>query len=400
MISTVGISHKTAPIDVRERFAFTPEEAERIVAALPGEAMVLSTCNRTELYSTLPPSTAGHALAVAAHAPLDTELFVLRGEEAARHLFAVAAGLDSMVLGEFQILGQVKRALVMSRSVGRLGTVLSRLGQRALVVGRRVRRETALGRNLPSIPKVATEVAMERLGDLRSRSLVLIGAGKIGDLTAHALRQAGAPDVVVTNRTFEAAEQLAREIGGRAAPFADLDRLLAAADVVISCTGAPDVILDAARVGGAMEQRGGRPLLLLDIAVPRDVTPDVRGIPGVDLVDLDGLRGHAAGAVAPETIAEAEAIVDAEARAFVAWYAGRSAVPTIQALRGRAEAILEDELGHTDGDRQRLREFGERVLNKLLHHPLVRLRDGAAAQGEEYLAVARDLFALDEPSDD
>lgn len=396
MITAVGVSHKTAPLPVRERFAFPAEAAERLLVGLSGEALLLVTCNRTELYGTAPTERLRQALLGAADAAPEMPLFVLHSRNAVRHLLAVAAGLDSMVLGEPQILGQVRDALATARRLGRLGAVLDRLGRQALVTGRRVRMQTPLGRDRPSIPKMATRMAREILPDLPAPILLVVGSGKVGGLTARSLRDAGAGSVVVTNRTAETAEALAREIGGRAAPFDTLDQLLGDADIIISCTGSPAPLLDRSRLQRSMAARNGRPLVLIDIAVPRDVAPEVRDLPGVRLYDLDDLHSRAAEAVPPAVVAQAEAIVDQETEVFLAWLAGRQAVPTIQALRRRAESILEEEVARTAAaDPERMREFGRRVLNKLLHHPLVRMRDRAASHGPLYLDVARDLFDLD-----
>ncbi len=395
MISLVGISHKTAPLAVRECFALPEKGAEGLLAALPGEALLLVTCNRTELYGTVPAQDLRAALVAAAGAPGETPLFVLHGHEAVQHLLAVAAGLDSMVLGEPQILGQVREALLRAQRIGRIGPILDRLGRQALIAGRRVRRETPLGLGRPSIPKLATQVAREALGGWTHAKMLLIGAGKVGGLTARALRAADVDTVVVTSRTLPLAEALAAEIGALAAPFEALDRLLTEADIVISCTDSPEVVLGSQRVQRATEERAGRPLVIIDLAVPRDVDPEVRLVPGLRLFDLDDLWAAGRAEVDTGAVARAEAIVEEEAGAFLTWLAGRQAVPTIRALREQAEAILEAELARTPGDQEHLRAFGRRLFNKLLHHPTVRLRDRAASHGSAYLDVACDLFALD-----
>jgi len=395
MITAVGITHKIAPLAIREPFAFPPSVVERVLARLPGEALLLVTCNRTELYGTALTDQLRQALLTHADASSETPLFVRHGRDAVRHLFKVAAGLDSMVMGEPQVLGQVKDAITLARRVGSLGKVFDRLGQQAVIVGRRVRHETPLGWNRPSIPKVATNVAKESLDGLSGVSLLVIGAGKVGGLTARALRDMGAGSVLVTNRTQKTAEALAREIGGQAAPFADLDRLVQESDIVISCAGSAAPLLDVPRMQQVIALRDGRPLVIIDLAFPRDVVPAVRALSGIRLFDLDDLRTRAAETISPEVIRQAEAIVDQETQALLTWLAGRQAVPTIRALRRRAEAILEEELRKNDAaNSDHLQEFGRRLLNKLLHHPLVRMRD-RAAHGPLYVDVARDLFGLD-----
>ncbi|HUO99963.1 MAG TPA: glutamyl-tRNA reductase [Gemmatimonadota bacterium] len=399
-ITALGISHKTAPLSVRERFALARPARRRLLESVGRESLILVTCNRTELYALAPPAELDRLLLAAAGVG-EGVFYVHQGEAAARHLFAVAAGLDSMVLGEPQILGQVKRAMAEAREARALGPVLDELLRRALTVGRRVRRETDLGRGLPSIPKVATGMARLILGDLSGRRMLVVGAGKLGDLTARTLQRAGASSVAVTNRSPEHAETLAQTIGGRAEPFEALDRLLAEADIVLTCTASEAPILTRQRVERALVGRVGDPLVLLDIAVPRDVDAEVRGLAGVRLCDLDDLRGWGSEAVSPETIAAAREIVDAEARDFLGWQAGLSAVPTIRALQARAEWILEDEIERASAaDREELRLFGRRVMRKLLHHPIRRLRDSVQAEGDPYLALARDLFGLEGPEPD
>jgi glutamyl-tRNA reductase len=401
-LHTVGVSHKSSPLVVRERFAFPPGEVRDLLAAPGGERLLLVTCNRTELYGLEPGERLAERVLRAAGPDVDgSVLFALEGAEAARHLFSVAAGLDSMVVGEPQILGQVKRAMRTAREARALGPTLDALSRRALTVGRRVRRETELGKGMPSIPKVAVAVAKLVLGDLTGRSILVVGSGKLGGLTAHTLRRAGAGSVVVTNRTPDLAAQLAIQIGGRAEPLAALDRLLADTDIVISCTASQEPILTRERVEAALSNRASRPLVFVDIAVPRDVAADVRTLAGVKLFDLDDLRGLGSAVVPSDAIASAWAIVEAETRGFLAWQAGRAAVPTIRALQERANTILESELGRVPADHAEvMRAFGRRLVAKLLHHPMRRLRDGAAADGDAYLDVARDLFALESENGD
>ena len=396
-VSVAGISHKTAPLERRERFALQPEAAERMLAKLGTEAFLLVTCNRTELYGTGDARVLETALLDAAGGVESAEFYRKSGGDAVGHLFSVAAGLDSMVIGEPQILGQVKRAMTEAREVGTLGAVLGELVRRAVAVGRRVRRETDLGKGLPSIPKVATGMARLVLGDLANRTLLIIGTGKLGQLTAGLLRRSGASEVVVTNRSLEAARRLAADVGGRAAPFDELDALLLDVDIVITCTAAPAPILTRDRLAKAVSVRSERRLVLIDIAVPRDVEPEARSLRGVRLYDLDDLRGWGSSSLPAATIGRAQAIVDEEAAAFLAWQAARAAVPTIRALRERAESILEQELERRpSAEAEELREFGRRLLAKILHEPLVNLRGGVAVDGERFLSTARELFGLEE----
>jgi glutamyl-tRNA reductase len=399
-IAVVGVSHWSAPLAERERFAFGTAVVRRLLQAGDGERLLLVTCNRTELYGVGPTDAMRKELLEAAGiaaASLDAR----SGDRAVSHLFSVASGLDSMVLGEHQILGQVKRAMREAREEGALGPLLDELARRALQVGRRVRRETDLGRSLPSIPKVAVGVARLVLGELGEARILVVGSGKLGDLSARALRGTGVLDLVVTNRRIERARALAEAVGGRAEPYQALDRLLAETDLVISCTAAPVPVLSRERVERALEGRRGRRLAFIDIAVPRDVDPAVRSLPGVRLFDLDDLREWSSVSVAPETLEAARTIVEGETRDFQGWLAGRTAVPTIRELHERAEAILDAELCRVPEDeREAARRFGRRLLRKLLHPPVSRLRDGAAADGEAYVKLARDLFDLDAEGQD
>lgn len=398
-VAVAGVSHHTAPIVERERFAFPDEVVRRLLEETGEEAVLLTTCNRTELYSVGDPKALVSRLLEAAGSESARPVFSHTGEDAVRHLFSVAAGIDSMIVGEPQILGQVRKAMREARRAGTLGPVLDELVRRAVTVGRRVRRETDLGEGLPSIPKVATGMAKLILGDLDEATLLVVGTGKLGDLTARTLARAGATEIVVTNRSPDPAVALAGRIGGRAEPFDRLHGLLVEADIVISCTASQEPILTVDHIeAAAAERRADRQLVLLDIAVPRDVDADVHRVRGVRLYDLDDLRGWGSDAVSPSAVEAARSIVREEAEAFAAWRAGRAAVPTIRALHERMERILdlELEIEHvSSAEREAMRVFGRRVIKKLLHRPLTRLREGAASEGEAYIDTVRDLFGLD-----
>lgn len=401
-IAVAGISHRTAPLAEREDLALSPEAARDLLDRGTTPSFLLVTCNRTELYGRESPEHLVERLLAGARSEVDRgRLYALEGADAVRHLFTVAAGLDSMIVGEPQILGQVKRAMELARETGSLGAELDELLRRALSVGRRVRGETAVGDGLPTIPKVATGMARLVLGELGGRRLLVVGAGELGSLTARTLARAGATDVVVTNRSGAAARALAEEVGGRAAPFGDLDRLVLEADVVVTCTGASRPVLSRRRVERIVGRRnGGRPVVVLDIAVPRDVDPEVRGIEGVRLYDLDDLRGWGSDVVAPESLAAAESIVESETAEYLDWLAARAAVPTIRALVERAERILDAELEHARRvDDEAVRQFGHRLVAKLLHVPLTRLREGTVEGGEGFLEVARSLFSIEEDAE-
>lgn len=398
-VSVAGVSHHTAPIAERERYAFPEDVSRRLLQETGGETMLLTTCNRTELYSLGPPDGLVARLRAAAGTDNDRSIYTFEREDAVRHLFSVAAGLDSMIVGEPQILGQVKKAMREAREAGTLGPVLDELVRRALTVGRRARNETDLGEGMPSIPRVATAMVKLILGELEDAALLVVGTGKLGALTARTLNRAGATEIVVTNRSPDPAAELAGRIGGRAAPFDDLDALLTEADIVICCTASQEPLLTVERIEAAVAGRdAGRQLVLIDIAVPRDVDAGVRRVRGVGLYDLDDLRGWGSEAVSPTAVEAARAVVDEEAAVFAAWRASRAAVPTIRALHQRMERILdlELEIEHvSDDEREEMRTFGRRVIKKLLHRPLTRLREGAATEGESYVETVRDLFGLD-----
>lgn len=399
-VAVVGISHHTAPLVRREPFAFSPETVQSILVGIGGEAMLLTTCNRTELYAIESAESLERRLLEAAGGDGGDFLYARVGEEAVGHLFSVAAGLDSMVVGEPQILGQVKRAMADAREAGSLGPVLDELARRALTVGRRVRHETPVGDGLPSIPKVAAGVARVVLGELEGRAVVVVGTGELGGLTARVLERVGVSSIVVTNRTPEPARALAGEVGGRAEPFEHLDELLIDADIAITCTASRTPLLSRERLESIAARRDGRDLVVIDVAVPRDVEAEARSVRGVRLYDLDDLRGWGSDALAPEAIDAARAIVEEEASDFAAWRAGRLAVPTIAALHERAREILELELAGVSGDEaEAMRRFGRRLLRKILHRPVVRLKEGSAEEGERYIRTVRELFALDGEAD-
>ncbi|HEX6972016.1 MAG TPA: glutamyl-tRNA reductase [Limnochordia bacterium] len=426
----VGLSHKTAPLAVREAAAYAREGAVRalteLLAAAPAiaEAALLSTCHRTEIYAAgAPEAGLGQLRAVLEQRlPATPErerwLYSAVGEDAARQLARVAAGLDSLILGEAQILGQVREALRLSEMAGTVGPVLSRLFQDAIAVGKRVRHETGLGDGAASIGYAAVELAKALFGRLEGTRALLVGAGKMSELAVKNLAAAGVSEVVVANRTRERALALAAGLGRvpqsgppvRWVPLEELVDALCRADIVISSTGAPGPILLCEHVKAALAARGDRPLFLIDIAVPRDIEPTVADLPGAFLYNIDDLQrvvDHNLGARAAH-VSAAERLVRAGVSQFVEWLAERRAVPVIAAMRGRAAAICRQEveralrqLGHlSEADRETIVALGEAIVKKLLHEPTVRLKRVCAAHpdGDEraavYLRVAQELFGL------
>jgi len=413
MIVVTGISHRTAPLAVRESVAFSPDERTRALARLraePGveECVVLSTCNRVEIYAECAPGAAGTPAAfLAARGGLEAQhpsehLYRLEGEAAIRHAFAVAASLDSMVVGETQILGQVKEAYEAAEEAGTLGPVLGNLRNRTLAAAKRVRSETEIGQHAVSVSHVAVELARKIFGGLGGRQVLLVGAGKMSELAARLLVQDGAAATVLGGRSIERAEALALELGGRAVPFHCLAEELERADVVISSTAAPGVVIARSQVEAARSRRGSRPLFLVDIAMPRDVDPSVRGLEGVFLYDLDDLKAVCGANLQSRErqVAPAAAIVEQELRDFIAAQRSRQAVPLLVALRRRADDVRRQELDRVRGrlgalsaDQERALEgIASAIVNKLLHAPTVYLKQAAQQDdGGDLHAVCRVL---------
>jgi len=415
----LGVSHKTAPLPLRERLALPEGRAAAVLGELRAaesiqEAVAISTCNRTELYLVATDGVEAESAALsvlARHAGIrPTELtdclYSFRQRDAVRHLFGVAAGLDSMIVGEAEIQGQVKRAYELALVEGSTGPIANRLFREALGAGKRVRTETAVGRARLSVSSVAVELASDMLGDLSTRRVLVVGAGENGELTARALRERGVHTVFVANRHYDRAIGLAQRFGGTAVRFDDLPAELEAADIVVTCTASPHQILGREELEEMSREREGRPLVLLDIAVPRDVDPSVRELPGIALYDMDDLQRAIAQRrdVREAEAARARVVVDEELERFDRWLASLDVVPTIAALSKRGEEVVEAVLAEnesrweslSDADRERMRTMASAVVRRLLHEPTVRLK-GSVGEESSYLHVQalRDLFALD-----
>lgn len=413
-VTCVGLNHRTAPVEERERVAFSPQELPSALASIGGRlggAVILSTCNRTELYATVPGEEGPRLiemLTAEKGAQLDPcRFYVLRHEEAIRHLFRVAAGIDSMVLGESQILGQVREAMSAATDAGTLNGVLSRLFHSALSVGKRARSQTRIGRYAVSVSSVAVALARRILGSLDDRTVLIISAGSTGKLAAKALARIGTSRILVTNRTCRRAEELAERIGGYAVPFSRLLEALTEADIVISGTGAESFLIRPEQVKLAMERRQGRPLLLIDIAVPRDIAPSVTEIPGVHLYDIDDLQAQAQAGLRgrQREVRRVEAIVEQEVADFLQWWRSLDVVPVIATLRERAEAIRRRELERTlrrlpnlDGEaRERIEAMTKAIVKKMLDRPIARLKDGTDTG--LYMEALLDLFGAPSEQD-
>jgi len=402
----VGTSHHLAPLELRERVAFPLEQAAALARRLAGEELecvCLSTCNRTELYLAGSDPDAAEAAAATALEAVGSALYRLRDEAAALHLFRVAAGLDSMVPGEGEILGQVRTAY----EIGATGAFLDRLFRQALHAGRKARAQTAIGESPASVSSAGAALAEQVFGDLRGRTIVLLGAGKVSELAARNLVSRGARIAVVANRTTDRATALAGRLGGEALPLERVGEQLATADVVVSSTSAPGYVLRRDDVEAALRGRRGRLILFVDLAVPRDLDPEIAALDGCYLYDLDDLE-----AVVTETLAgrrreaeRAEGIVATEAERFREWQASLEVVPAIASLRARAEEIRTAELAKaearlgrlTEGERRTVESVTAQIVNKLLHLPTVRMKQAAAAaDGVLYADTVRYLFGLGE----
>ena len=415
----LGISHKTAPLSLRERLALPDGRAARVLADLTAhesvhEAVAVSTCNRTELYLVTADSVAAEsaALGVLSHQAgiRPTELlgaiYSIRGREVVEHLFSVAAGLDSMIVGEAEIQGQVKRAYELALSEGVTGPVSNRLFRDALAAGKRARSETGVSRANVSVSSVAVQLAAEFLGDLASRRVLVIGAGENAELTARALRDRGVRTVFVANRRYDRALGLAQRFEGQAVTFDDLPAELEAADIVVSSTGAPHQIVGRDELAVVAAARVNRPLVLLDLAVPRDIEPSARDCPGIALYDMDDLQEAVSRNLGEREMeaAEARVLVAEEVERFERWLESLEVVPTIAALRRRGEDVVAQVLREnasrweslSDADRERLEVMAHALVSRLLHEPTVRLR-GSAGEDDSYRYVnaLRELFSLD-----
>jgi glutamyl-tRNA reductase len=408
----VGLSHHTAPVDVRERLALPEAQQTRLlqaVAQAPSEALLLSTCNRVELYlvdgGAQAAERARAALLEVAGQDLEPHLYLHLGEAALTHLFRVAASLDSMVVGEPQILGQVKDAFEEAQRLGAARGHLTRICAAAFRSAKRVRTETEVGRAASSMASAAVELAKHVFDGLHGKTVLLVGAGEMSELAGRHLVSAGASRVLVANRTSERAAELAQNLGGTAVPFEPLDQSLVAADVVVCSTASPKVIITREQVGAMLRPRRHRPLLLIDLAVPRDVDPQVNTLDGVYAYDVDDLQNvvdeNAAARMA--AAARGEVLVAEEVASYIRPRAVREQLPILAQLRARAEQIRRAELERALANLQTplspeqarvVEAMTSALVNKMLHQPTARLR--AVQPGETDLAdAAAELFGLD-----
>jgi glutamyl-tRNA reductase len=424
----LGMSHKTAPVALRERFAFTESQAVEFAEQLAqspevSEAVVISTCNRTEVYLVVggvggdqlraETDVLGMLARRAGIRPteLAQEIYSPRNCDAARQLYRVTSGLESMIVGEAEIQGQVKRAYEAAMSAGVTGPLLNRLFAAALTTGKRVRSETGIGSSRVSVPSVAVDLAQDVLGGLEERHVVILGAGETSELTAQALAHQGVGTIFVANRHADRALSLAQRFGGSVVGLDGLPDQLLEADIVVSSTSSPHPIVGYEELELVMEQRrsrGGRgSLLLIDIAVPRDIDARCGDLDGVTLYDIDDLQAVVVRNLGArkEIVPQAEEIVEEEIRRFARWLGQLETLPTVSALREHGNAIVEQILAENAGrwesaserDLMRVEAVARAVLGRLLHEPTIRLRSFSQERGHASLQLVRELFGLDTP---
>jgi glutamyl-tRNA reductase len=417
-VVVIGLNHRTVPLDLLERMTVNEASLPKALADLLGrdhvsEAVVLSTCNRTEVYASVERFHGAYAdireflsgLAFLPPEAFGDHLYAHYDEAAAQHLFSVAAGLDSAVLGESEILGQVRTAWERARDEQAAGTTLNILFRSAVEAGKRARTETGIGQKVTSVSQAAVTMAAERLGDLRDRSVLVVGAGEMGEGLVRSLMAAGASPVQVANRTWERAVELAEAVGATPIHLDDLPRALGSVDLLLTSTGATSIIVEHADVEPVVEARAGRPLLIVDIAVPRDVDAAAGTLPGVTLLDMDDLRAHAEQGLAERRreVAAVRAIVEEEVRRFQELTSAREVAPLVAALRDKAEATRRAELVRqqarladlTPAQQEAVEAATKAALAKVLHAPTVALKAAAGTPKGDRLAEAlRELHDL------
>jgi glutamyl-tRNA reductase len=418
----LGTSHKTAPIALRERIALTDGGAEALLADLMAapdihEAVVLSTCNRTELHLVVgdPVEAESAVLAMLARragirpTELVDGIYSLRNCDAARHLFRVTSGLESMIVGESEVQGQVKRAYELALAARSTGPLTNKVFRAALATGKRVRTETAISAGHMSVASAAVDLASRAVGDLTARHVLVIGAGETAELTARALHERGVHTMFVANRRRERARVLADRFGGKAVSLESLPDELERADIVVSSTSSPHAILGAEEMAEVTTARRGRPLLMIDLAVPRDIDPDCASLPGITLADMDSLDAQVNKhrSIRTAEAVKAEGIVEEEIQQFAGWLGNLEVMPTLAALRARGDAIVDGLLAENDprwetlspADRKRVEALARAAVSRVLHEPTERVRALGSADRHARLQLLRELFGLDETLD-
>ncbi len=415
----LGASHKTAPLALRERIALTEGAAEKLVRELTeheaiGEAVALSTCNRTELYLLVRDPVEAESAVLAALARRagirPTELldgiYSLRNCDAARHLYRVASGLESMIVGEAEVQGQVKRAYEAALAARTTGPMTNKLFRAALATGKRVRTETAISAGRASVASVAVDAARDALGDLAARHVLILGAGETAELTARALHDQGVTTMFVANRRRDRAIALAQRFGGTSGAIDTLPTELVRADIVISSTSSPHTLIGAEELAHVVGERHGRPLLMIDLAVPRDIEHDCAELPGVTLLDIDGLQAQVASHISVRKVEarHAEGIVEEEIQTFAGWLGSLEVLPTVSALRARGDQIVAQVLAENESrweslgerDRRRVEALARAVANRLLHEPTRHVKGLDGDHRHARLQILRELFGLED----
>jgi glutamyl-tRNA reductase len=413
----LGVSHKTAPVEVRERLALPEQRAYEFVRDLRGaaavhEAVAISTCNRTELYLVVSDPVEAESAALTMLASLAgirltglaSAIYSHRNCDAARHLYRVTSGLESMIVGEAEIQGQVKRAYETALAKETTGPLTNRLFTAALQTGKRIRSETAIGERALSLPAVAVALAREQLGSLLGREVVIVGTGETSELAARALADSGVRTVFVASRRRDRAVSLAKRYHGASVAFDELPQALERADIVVAATASPHLLLEARELAAVMGEREGRPLLLIDLAVPRDIDASCGEIGGVSLYDIDDLEAVVARnrRVRQVEARKAEGIVEEEIQHFASWLGSLEVLPTLAALRTRANEIAEGVVRENGGkfesasprDLERIDALAHSIVNRLLHEPTLRIKELQDDRVHARMALLRELFGL------
>ncbi len=414
---TIGVSHKTAPVEVRERLALPEARAAEFLRDLRGsgdvrEAVAISTCNRTELYLVVADPVEGESTVLAMLSSqagirptaLTPAIYSYRNCDAARHLYRVTAGLDSMIVGENEVQGQVKRAYEAALRQEMTGPLTNRLFTAALEAGKRVRTETGIGERALTLPAVAVALARELLGALDGREVVIVGTGETSELTARALADSGVRTIFVASRRRDRAISLARRYHGASVSFDELPQALERADIVVAATASPHLLLGSRELAEVMDSRRERPMLLIDLAVPRDIDSGCAEIEGVSLYDIDDLQAviDRNRRVRQAEARTAEGIVEEEIQHFATWLGSLEVLPTLAALRARADEIAAQVVKENEGkwesasarDLERVQALAKALVNRLLHEPTVRMKEARDDRVHTRMALVRELFGL------
>ncbi len=419
-ILKVGLNHKTAPVEIREKVSFQPGELELALQSLRNtksvlECVIVSTCNRTEIYAVADQLHTGRYYIKAFLAnwfSLDKDLLnpylqIREREDAIEHLFKVVCGLDSMILGETQILGQVRSSFLTAQETGTTGTVFNELFKKAITLAKRSHSETEIGENAVSVSYAAVELAKKIFDGLEGKNVLIIGAGKMGELTAKHLCSNGVDQISVLNRTYEKAKEVAARFNGQASTMEELESSLKKADIVISSTGSTEFVLTKANVAPVLKKRKGKPLFMMDIAVPRDLSPDLQDLEGVFLYDIDDLEGIVEANLAErqEEAAKIRAFIEEELLAFLNWINTLGVVPVITALRQKALSIQAETMKSierkipdlTDRERKVLSKHTKSIINQLLRDPITRVKELAAEpDSNKHIDLFTQLFGIEE----